>query len=235
MNTANDEDRAWLMTHYDNLRQQYDKLPEPPSLRVIHGDAWQGTLIVAPSGVPTVLDLDKVSVGRPEWDLIQLAVDYTDFSRISASEYRSFVEAYGGHDITGGQNSAFSAIFRNFGGSRSPWSEPTRAKPLRRRPSTDSHASAARCHCRGGGRRCSPAEVAPVTSRAFRCAQPSRNAGDARTQCCSESSSTIESRPLWGPGSSEHSPVQPAQPVGQRGCGVRRGPKLRPMGNEVVL
>jgi aminoglycoside phosphotransferase len=99
-NTANDEDRAWLMTHYDSLRQQYDELPEPPSLHVIHGDAWQGNLIVPPSGVPTVLDLDKVSIGRPEWDLIQLAVDYTDFSRIPASEYRSFVEAYGGHDIT---------------------------------------------------------------------------------------------------------------------------------------
>jgi hypothetical protein len=47
-----------------------------------------------------VLDLDKLSLGRPEWDLVQLAVDYTDFARVPDADYLSFVNAYGGCDVT---------------------------------------------------------------------------------------------------------------------------------------
>lgn len=57
--------------------------------------------MVPPSGIPTVLDLDKVSIGRREWDLTQLGVDYADFSRVSEGDYRAFVVAYGGYDVTG--------------------------------------------------------------------------------------------------------------------------------------
>ncbi|MFI6958504.1 phosphotransferase enzyme family protein [Nocardia sp. NPDC050408] len=99
--TVDLDDRMWLLTRYDELRRQYDTLPGPLRLSVIHGDAWQGNLLVPQSGVATVLDLDKVSVGRSEWDLIQLAVDYTDFARIPETDYLSFVNAYGGQDITG--------------------------------------------------------------------------------------------------------------------------------------
>lgn len=98
--TVSDDDRSWLLDHYATLLAQYNELPDPESRCVIHGDAWQGNLIVPPSGVPTVLDLDKVSVGRREWDLIQVAVDYTDFSRIPKDEYQAFVAAYGGYDVT---------------------------------------------------------------------------------------------------------------------------------------
>ncbi|WP_433194004.1 phosphotransferase enzyme family protein [Nocardia sp. CA-107356] len=98
--TVDDDGRRWLLTRYDELHQQYDGLQDPLRLVVIHGDAWQGNLVVPPSGPPIVLDLDKVSVGRPGWDLIQLAVDYTDFARIPAADYLSLVNAYGGQDIT---------------------------------------------------------------------------------------------------------------------------------------
>ncbi|MEU2178640.1 aminoglycoside phosphotransferase family protein [Nocardia sp. NPDC019219] len=98
--TVNEDDRTWLLMRYDELRRRYDELPEPPRLTVIHGDAWQGNLVVPPTGIPTVLDLDKVSLGRPEWDLIQLAVDYADFARVSEADYLSFVHAYGGYDVT---------------------------------------------------------------------------------------------------------------------------------------
>ncbi|RDI51056.1 phosphotransferase family protein [Nocardia mexicana] len=97
---ANDDDTAWLLTWYDKLSRKYRELPDPSAPTVLHGDAWQGNLVVPPSGIPTVLDLDKVSLGRPEWDLIPLAVDYTDFSRITKSDYQSFVDAYGGYDVT---------------------------------------------------------------------------------------------------------------------------------------
>lgn len=94
------DDRAWLLQHYTRLRAQYDALPNTLSSCVIHGDAWQGNLVVPPSGIPTVLDLDKVSIGRREWDLTQLGVDYTDFSRVPRDDYQSFVTAYGGDDVT---------------------------------------------------------------------------------------------------------------------------------------
>lgn len=98
--TLTDEVREWLIQHYATLRQRYDRLAPTYRRSVVHGDAWQGNLVVPPSGIPVFLDLDKVSLGRPEWDLVQLAVDYTDFTRLTTVGYRSFVDAYGGCDIT---------------------------------------------------------------------------------------------------------------------------------------
>jgi aminoglycoside phosphotransferase (APT) family kinase protein len=95
-----DDDRQWLTQHYNTLRQRYEQLPRVNRTSVIHGDAWQGNLVVPPTGTPIFLDLDKVSLGRPEWDLIQLAVDHTDFNRLHNDDYHSFVTAYGGHDMT---------------------------------------------------------------------------------------------------------------------------------------
>lgn len=98
--TIDDGDRSWLLDHHARLQQQYNEIDDPATACVIHGDAWQGNLVVPPSGEPIVLDLDKVSVGRREWDLVQLAVDYTDFRRITDSQYQGFVDAYGGYDVT---------------------------------------------------------------------------------------------------------------------------------------
>lgn len=95
-----DDVRQWLIQHYSRLRQRYEQLRPAQRKSVIHGDAWQGNLVVPRSGTPVFLDLDKVSVGRPEWDLIQLAVDHADFTRLSTADYQSFVTAYGGYDMT---------------------------------------------------------------------------------------------------------------------------------------
>ncbi|WP_232236081.1 phosphotransferase family protein [Nocardia sp. BMG51109] len=98
--TIDDSDRSWLLDHHARLRRQYNEIDDMAAHCVIHGDAWQGNLVVPSSGDPIVLDLDKVSMGRREWDLVQLAVDYTDFRRITDSEYQGFVAAYGGYDVT---------------------------------------------------------------------------------------------------------------------------------------
>ncbi|WP_231390518.1 phosphotransferase enzyme family protein [Nocardia sp. CNY236] len=98
--TLNDDDRQWLTQHYTALRQRFEKIPLATRASVIHGDAWQGNLVVPRSDTPTFLDLDKVSLGRPEWDLVQLAVDHTDFTRIDTDDYEAFVTAYGGYDMT---------------------------------------------------------------------------------------------------------------------------------------
>jgi len=95
-----DGDRAWLRGHLSQLRHRYQDLTVDGPDRVIHGDAWQGNIAVPDSGPPILLDLEMVALGRREWDLIQLAVDYTDFARITTDDYRSFVAAYGGYDVT---------------------------------------------------------------------------------------------------------------------------------------
>ncbi|MBF6435496.1 aminoglycoside phosphotransferase family protein [Nocardia cyriacigeorgica] len=98
--TIGHDDQQWLTEHYEAIRRRYEQLPATDRTSVIHGDAWQGNLVVPASGTPIFLDLDKVSVGRPEWDLVQLAVDHTDFTRLDANDYDSFVTAYGGYDMT---------------------------------------------------------------------------------------------------------------------------------------
>jgi hypothetical protein len=92
-----ESDRSWLTDQHRKRQDGYDNRGRKV---VIHGDAWQGNLAVTESGSVIVLDLEHFSIGRPEWDLVQIAVDYTDFARITEVEYRAFVESYGGFDIT---------------------------------------------------------------------------------------------------------------------------------------
>lgn len=95
------DDLAWLRDLTQRLHSEY--LALVPGLRryVIHGDAWQGNVVVPKAGgVPVLLDLDHVGIGPREWDLVSLAVDYTDFARITPAAYQSFVDAYGGYDMT---------------------------------------------------------------------------------------------------------------------------------------
>lgn len=95
------DDRTWLREHLDQLRVQYQQqFSTDRTRRVIHGDAWQGNVATPESGPPVVLDLEHMSVGHVEWDLAQIAVDYTDFARIGIEEYQEFVAAYGGYDVT---------------------------------------------------------------------------------------------------------------------------------------
>jgi hypothetical protein len=45
------------------------------------------------------LDLERVAVGPPEWDLVHTAIKHHSFGWISANEYGSFCLAYG-YDVT---------------------------------------------------------------------------------------------------------------------------------------
>ncbi|WP_344881181.1 aminoglycoside phosphotransferase family protein [Allokutzneria multivorans] len=94
-----DEDRTWLYEEVERLRVEHADLPSGLPLSVVHGDAWQGNVAVS-NGSPVLLDLEDIGLGRPEWDLVSLAVDHTDFDRISSSDYRDFVNSYGGYDVT---------------------------------------------------------------------------------------------------------------------------------------
>ncbi|WP_409185967.1 phosphotransferase family protein [Amycolatopsis sp. VS8301801F10] len=95
------DDRHWLADRLAQLRRAVDALDLHRTTRVLHGDAWQGNLVVPLTGCdPVLLDLDHVSLGHPAWDLVPLAADHADFARITDADYHSFVTAYGGHDIT---------------------------------------------------------------------------------------------------------------------------------------
>lgn len=95
-----EDDRDWLAHHLVDLRHEYAQLGglSTPH-QVIHGDAWQGNVAVTGSNAPILLDLEHVSIGDRAWDLIPIAVDYTDFGRLTADDYVSFVDAYG-RDVT---------------------------------------------------------------------------------------------------------------------------------------
>lgn len=94
------EDRSWLTRRVDQLRGQLAGLQVGRGDGVVHGDAWQGNVAVPKNGTPILLDLEHVSRGLPDWDLIPVAVDYADFARLSSTDYDEFVAAYGAHDVT---------------------------------------------------------------------------------------------------------------------------------------
>ncbi|MBO0608989.1 aminoglycoside phosphotransferase family protein [Myceligenerans salitolerans] len=93
-------DRSWLLDRAAELRQEAAAGALPASTAIVHGDAWQGNVVVPDDGEPVLLDFEHVALGHPDWDLIPIAVDHTDFARLSDAEYDAFVGAYGGHDVT---------------------------------------------------------------------------------------------------------------------------------------
>ncbi|MGH3621974.1 MAG: phosphotransferase enzyme family protein [Sciscionella sp.] len=96
-----EDDLVWLRALARRLRSEYLALAPGLPRCVIHGDAWQGNVVVPRAGgAPVLLDLDHVGIGPREWDLVSLAVDYTDFARITDLDYQAFVDAYGGYDMT---------------------------------------------------------------------------------------------------------------------------------------
>jgi hypothetical protein len=94
-------DQAWLRARVTELRRSHAAQRAGSAVSVVHGDAWQGNVAVPlADGEPILLDLDRIGFGPPEWDLIPIAVDHTDFARIDADDYQRFVDALGGIDVT---------------------------------------------------------------------------------------------------------------------------------------
>ncbi|WP_020392333.1 phosphotransferase enzyme family protein [Kribbella catacumbae] len=96
--TLSDDDRAWLRRRLDDLQQSYAELPSGLPTSVIHGDAWAGNVVATDRGDVILLDLERCSVGPPEWDLVSTAVRHSTFGTMSAVDYGVFAEAYG-HDV----------------------------------------------------------------------------------------------------------------------------------------
>lgn len=98
-NNLPDDDQRWMREHLAELRQRWGKLPTGMPWCVIHGDAWVGNVVATADGRVILLDLERTSVGPPEWDLVHTAIKKTSFGWISAKQYAEFCDVYG-YDVT---------------------------------------------------------------------------------------------------------------------------------------
>ena len=97
--TLADDDRAWLHERLAALREQYRALPAGMPPTVVHGDAWSGNIVATDDGRTVLLDLERCSIGPPEWDLVSIALRRTSFAWLSELDYDAFCRRYG-HDVT---------------------------------------------------------------------------------------------------------------------------------------
>jgi aminoglycoside phosphotransferase (APT) family kinase protein len=77
---------------------------------VLHGDAYLGNIVRGSDGSVALLDFDSVCIGPREWDLAPTGLYATSLGWITRAEYRSFVDAYGGFDVT--QSPTFGLLAR---------------------------------------------------------------------------------------------------------------------------
>ncbi|QDY78145.1 phosphotransferase family protein [Streptomyces qinzhouensis] len=93
--SVGEDDREFLLARLDELRHAWAGLPDGQPLCVIHGDAWGGNCAVTEDGQRYLLDFERVSQGRREWDLTSTAVAVDTFGTLSDEEYERFCAAYG--------------------------------------------------------------------------------------------------------------------------------------------
>lgn len=92
------DDRTWLLGRVKALRGAWTDRPRSLPDSVIHGDAWAGNVVSTTEGV-TFLDLERCTIGPPEWDLTSTACRVTSYSTLSPEDYADYCEAYG-RDVT---------------------------------------------------------------------------------------------------------------------------------------
>lgn len=83
---------AWLEDHIEQIEEGLSCLKFSLPEAVIHGDAYVGNLLRSPRGQVVLCDLDGMSIGPPEWDLIPELVAAIRYGRTG---YDQLVEAYG--------------------------------------------------------------------------------------------------------------------------------------------
>ncbi|MFF5035547.1 phosphotransferase enzyme family protein [Nocardia salmonicida] len=97
--TLKPDDRQWLRARLADLRAGWAELPPGLPWAPIHGDAWEGNVVTTDDRTTLFLDLERASVGPPEWDLTSTAIKHSSFGWISATTYAQFCDAYG-TDVT---------------------------------------------------------------------------------------------------------------------------------------
>lgn len=92
-------DRDWMREHLAELQERWTRVPAGLPWCVVHGDAWSGNVVATDDGTVVLLDLERTSLGPPEWDTVHTAIKYKSLGQISAAEYQSFCDGYGS-DVT---------------------------------------------------------------------------------------------------------------------------------------
>ncbi|MEU3182092.1 phosphotransferase family protein [Streptomyces albidoflavus] len=96
--TICDDDKEWLRALHRDLVAAWAERPAGLPDRAVHGDAWPGNIVRTADGV-LMMDLERFSVGPPEWDLVSTAVRAKTTGAVSSREYDRFCAVYG-HDVT---------------------------------------------------------------------------------------------------------------------------------------
>jgi aminoglycoside phosphotransferase len=97
--TISTDDQHWLLSRLAELNTAYGNLPPGLPRCVVHGDAWSENVVTTAESAFVLLDLERCSVGPPEWDLVSTAVSYVTATWIDANEWALYCETYG-HDVT---------------------------------------------------------------------------------------------------------------------------------------
>ncbi|WP_367892083.1 phosphotransferase family protein [Streptomyces sp. JUS-F4] len=92
------DDKQWLHALHRDLVAAWAERPAGLPDRAVHGDAWPGNIVRTADGV-LMMDLERFSVGPPEWDLVSTAVRAKTTGAVSAREYDRFCAVYG-YDVT---------------------------------------------------------------------------------------------------------------------------------------
>jgi hypothetical protein len=88
------DNRTWLLARLEDLQAAWTDRPRGLPDSLIHGDAWAGNVVSTNEGV-TFLDLERCTIGPPEWDLTSTACRVTSYSTLSAEDYADYCETYG--------------------------------------------------------------------------------------------------------------------------------------------
>lgn len=97
--TLTESDRRWLHARLSDLQDRYQALPQG-GLCVVHGDPWAGNVLSTEDGQVVLVDLERVGIGLPQWDLVSTAIKHSSFGFLTAEQYEEFCVAYGA-DVTG--------------------------------------------------------------------------------------------------------------------------------------
>ncbi|MFJ5635105.1 phosphotransferase family protein [Streptomyces goshikiensis] len=95
-----DEDRRWLLDLHTDLAERWTTcLPTGMPHRAVHGDAWPGNIVRLKGGGRLLMDLERFSLGPPEWDLVSTAVRTRTTGAVTEDEYAEYCCLYG-YDVT---------------------------------------------------------------------------------------------------------------------------------------
>lgn len=97
---VSDGDRRVMRTVLAQVQDGWVSARFELGVGLIHGDAHSGNLARGADGSVVLLDLDSVCVGPREWDLAPTGLHATSLGWMRGEDYRSFVAAYGGFDVT---------------------------------------------------------------------------------------------------------------------------------------